>query len=189
MEIPTISWGLWKLGSEKSKSVDCKKVKPVSDCRKIQVSEGYVLNAQVPKYCTTDLPTNGKYLFRKCKQQASICGKQSIETSEPILVSTESNVIYHAAIIKLNGIKCRALLDTDSGSSYASEALIDLLKTSLVGKRYKTLTIYSTKNLKIYSAKIYDLKNEFTSFSTELNKFERELLLTLLNPKYNEKNK
>ena len=104
-----------------------------------------------------------------------------------MLASTESNVINHVAIIKPNGIKCRALLDTDSGSSYASETIFNFLKTSPIRKWYKTLTISSTKKLKIYSAKMHDLKNEFTTFSTELNKFEREVLLTLPNPKYNEK--
>ena len=45
-----------------------------------------------------------------------------------MLASTESSVIYPVAIIKGNCIKCRALLDTGSGNSYASEAIIDLLK-------------------------------------------------------------
>ena len=41
------------------------------------------------------------------------------------------------------------------------------------------------KKLRIYSAKIQDLKIEFI-FTIKLNEFEREVLLTLLNPKYNE---
>ena len=61
------------------------------------------------------------------------------------------------AIIKVNGIKCRALLDKDSGSSYASETIIELLKINPIRKEYKTietLTIATTKKLKINSAKI-----------------------------------
>ena len=41
------------------------------------------------------------------------------------------------------------------------------------------------KNIKICSVKIQELKNEF-SFTTKLKKLEREVLLTLPNPKYNE---
>ena len=82
------------------------------------------------------------------------------------------------AIIKVNGIKCRALLDKDSGSSYASETIIELLKINPIRKEYKTietLTNATTKKLKTYSAKIQDLNNEF-SFTTKLHKLEKEVL-------------
>ena len=64
-----------------------------------------------------------------------------------------------------------------SGSSYASEAIIHLLKINPIRKEYKTietLTNSTTKKLKIYSAKIQDLKNKFT-FTTKLIKLEREV--------------
>ena len=59
-------------------------------------------------------------------------------------------------IIKVNGIKCRALLDTCSGSSYASEAIIDLNKINLIRKEYKTTEILTKplrKNLKFIQQK------------------------------------
>ena len=46
----------------------------------------------------------------------------------------------------------------------------------------ETLTNSTTKKLKIYSVKIQEV-NEKYSFNTELNKLEREVLLTLPNPK------
>ena len=104
-----------------------------------------------------------------------------------MLVTTETNVTYPVAIIKVNGVKCRALLDKGSGSSYISESFIDLLKVNPVRKKYKiieTLTNSTTKKLKIYNLKVGNLDENF-SFQTELNKFEREVLVTLPNPKYN----
>ena len=56
-----------------------------------------------------------------------------------MLASTDSNVIYPVAIIKVNVIKCRVLLDTGSGSSYASEAINDLLKINPIRKRINLL--------------------------------------------------
>ena len=54
-----------------------------------------------------------------------------------MLASNKSSEIYPVAIIKvLNGNKCRALLDTDTGSSYASEGIIDLLKINPIRKKY-----------------------------------------------------
>ena len=49
-------------------------------------------------------------------------------------MTTETNLIYPVAIIKVNGVKCRALLDTGSISSYISESFIDLLKINPVKK-------------------------------------------------------
>ena len=87
---------------------------------------------------------------------------------------------------KKNGVKCCTLLDTGSRSSYASEGLLDYLKINPTRKQIKTaetLTNLTTKNIKIYSVKIQDV-NEKYSFSSELNKQERERLLTSPNPKY-----
>ena len=105
-----------------------------------------------------------------------------------MLVTTKANVTYPVAIIKVNDVKFRALLDTGSGSLYISESLIDLLKINPVRKEYKTietLTNSTTKKLKIYNLKVENLDENF-SFQTELNKLEREVLITLPNPKYNE---
>ena len=68
-----------------------------------------------------------------------ILRESSDETSEPMLDSTEPSVIYLAVIINGNGIKCRALLNTGSGSSYASEPIIDPLKINPTRKEYKTI--------------------------------------------------
>ena len=102
-----------------------------------------------------------------------------------MLGSTEASVIYPVAIINVNGIKCHALVDTGSGSSYSSEAIIDLLKISPIRKEYETIEISINLELKIYLVRIQDLKNEF-SFTTELNKLGRGVSLTLPKPKYNE---
>ena len=96
-----------------------------------------------------------------------------------MLVATEANVTYPVAIIKVNGVKCRALLDTGSGSSYISQSFIDLRKINPVRKEYKTIktiTNSTTKKLKIYNLKVENL-DENLSFQTELNKLEREVAL------------
>ena len=103
-------------------------------------------------------------------------------------MTAETNVTYPVAIIKVNGVKCRALLDTGSGSSYISESFINVLKINPIRKEHKTietLTNSTTKKLKIYNLKVENLDENF-SFQTELNKLEREVLITLPNPKYNE---
>ena len=60
-----------------------------------------------------------------------------------MLASIELSVIYPVAILKVNVIKCRTLLDTGSGSSYGSEALIDLLKIDPVSKEYQAIETWT----------------------------------------------
>ena len=74
-----------------------------------------------------------------------------------MLVTTEANVTYPVAIIKVNGVKCRALSDTDSFSWHISESFP-------VRKEYKTietLTNSTTKNFKIYNLKVENLDENF----------------------------
>ena len=101
-----------------------------------------------------------------------------------MLVTTETNVTHPVAIIKVNGVKCRALLDTGSVRSYISESFIDLLRINPVRKEYKTIEALAnstTKKIEIYGVKVENLDENF-SFQTGLNKLETEVLIT--NPKY-----
>ena len=41
--------------------------------------------------------------------------------------------------ININGVNCRIVLDTGSGSSYASEGLLDYLKINPTKKEIKTI--------------------------------------------------
>ena len=86
-------------------------------------------------------------------------------------------------MVKINGIKCRALLDTGAGSSYASSALIDHLKTT--PQRIEMMLGSATKRVEIYNVSV---SNESGSFSlqTEVTKIDRGELLTIDNPKYQE---
>ena len=51
----------------------------------------------------------------------------------------KSTVIYPVVVVEIQEVKCRALLDTDAGSSNASAALIDSLKIRLNNARYDKL--------------------------------------------------
>ncbi len=57
-----------------------------------------------------------------------------------LFATGEQGVVYPVVVVEVNGIKCRALLDTDAGSSYISGKLIELLKikpvTRVLTNRY-----------------------------------------------------
>ena len=138
------------------RSSDCKTAKTVTERRKILSDKKLCFNCTGAKYRTVEFRSTKTCLKCKNKHHTSICDKLADSKSEPMLVATEANVTYPVAIIKVNGVKCRALLDTGSGSSYISESFIDL-KINPVRKEYKTietLTNSTTKKLKIYNLKV-----------------------------------
>ena len=53
------------------------------------------------------------------------------------MMAAESLVIHPVVVVKVNYIMCRALLDTGTGSSYGSAALLDPLKLKPIKKETK----------------------------------------------------
>jgi hypothetical protein len=62
-----------------------------------------------------------------------------MKEQQPLLTTTESSDIplaYPVVVVNVEGVKCRALLDTGAGSSYASAALLNRLTNR---KRHKEI--------------------------------------------------
>ena len=136
------------------RSSDCKTAKSVTERRKILSNKRLCFNCTGAKHRAAECRRAKTCLKCKNKHHTSICDKLAESKSEQMLVSTEANVTYPVAIINVNGVKCRALSDTGSGSSYISELFIDLLKINPVRREYKTietLTNSTSKKLKIYN--------------------------------------
>ena len=86
----------------------------------------------------------------------------------------------------IEGIKCRALIDTGAGASYASSTLIDQMNKKPIRKQYKRIeTIMSlpTKSVPVYSVQFRDSDHLF-KFQTERNRLEKSVLSELPNPEY-----
>ena len=97
-------------------------------------------------------------------------------------------VCYPVVVVEVNGVKCRALLDTGAGSSYASGALINMLniKPVKVEQRRIEMMIGSvTKNIELYKVQAKSLESEFY-LEMQVSKIDREKLLVLENPRYSE---
>ena len=91
-------------------------------------------------------------------------------------------------LIKVDGITCRALINTEAGSSYASRNLINLLKKKLretKTKRVDMLITSQVTKLEMYDARIESLDEGF-SMKVKLTKVHEEKPLTVDNLKYQE---
>ena len=118
------------------RSSDCKTAKTVTERRKILSDKKLCFNCTGAKYRTVEFRSAKTCLKCKNKHHTSICDKLADSKSELMLVTTEANVTYPVAIIKINGVKCRALLDTGSGSSSMSESFIDRLKIKIYSEKF-----------------------------------------------------
>ena len=72
------------------------------------------------------------------RHHSSICDRNS--TADPqhstaaFLATTEMNIVYPTVFVKVNGITCCALLDTSTGSSYASATLTERINQQSIRK-------------------------------------------------------
>ena len=142
---------------------DCQAVETTSESRKLLSEKKSCFNCTKPKHRDPDCRSSKTCLICKNKHHTSICDKSLSTSTELLLTTTENNVIYPVATVKINGVKCRALLDTGFASSYASEDPLDYLKINPTRKEIKTietLTNLTNKKLKIYSVKIQDVNDK-----------------------------
>lgn len=93
-------------------------------------------------------------------------------------------VIYPVVVVEVNGIKCRALLDTGAGSSYASSAFLDHLRIRPLREEYQRLEMMLgsvNKAIGVYGVTIDSLDGNFR-LETEVTKVDRGSLLSLQTP-------
>ena len=105
-----------------------------------------------------------------------------------LVAQGEGKVIYPVVVVKAGGIKCRALLDTGAGSSYASAALLQRLNSKPERREFRKIEMMmqtSNKTIDVHKLEVTDVKDSFV-LKTEVTRVERSNLLSLPNPKYNE---
>ena len=101
-----------------------------------------------------------------------------------LLTTNTIHVKYLVVVIEVEGVKCRALIDTGTGGSCVSVRLISRLNKKPIrkeSKRIGTLMHLVVQKTAIYELHIKDTNHEFT-LKIESNKTEKEVLLDILNP-------
>ena len=100
----------------------------------------------------------------------------------------EVSVIYPVVVVVVDGIKCRALLDTGAGSSYASVALVERLNklpTHVEHKQIEMMLCSTIQKVRSYTVKVASVDGRF-EMTTKVNKVDEGVLLTVSNLRYEE---
>ena len=169
------------------KASDCESVKTVEERRKILSNKRLCFNCTGEKHRASDCRSKTNCQVCHKRHHTSICDNKQ---KEPGMTAAANNntVIHPVVVIKVEGVKCRALLDTGSSSNYMSSTLLDLIKKNPVRQEHKsieTLLGTSAQNINVYEVEISDVAEKF-SIKSEVNGVARKVLLNLPNPKYQE---
>ena len=92
--------------------------------------------------------------------------------------------ILPVVVVKVNGVMCRALIDTNAGSSYASGNLVDVFGKNLSevkSQRIHMLMASKTTRVQIYDAKVSSLDESF-KINVKVSKVNKPELLFVKNP-------
>ena len=106
-----------------------------------------------------------------CKQRhnSSICdrsttaGRQTTNSGGVALTATQEGekVCHPVVLVKLNGVTCRALLDTGATASYASGYFLDrlnLVPSRILTRQIQTIVGTVTKRNDTYNVQVSDTK-------------------------------
>ena len=173
------------------KTWECNKVQEVEKRRDILRQKRLCFNFTGSNHRATECQVKSGCRNCHSRHHTSICNKKSSDnkTRQPnqvMLATGAQGIIYPVVVVKVNGVTCRALLDTGAGSSYISSKLVDILKIKPVTMEYRQIDMMmasANKRIDIYSVEVKNLRGEF-KLGISVSKVERELLLSLTNPEY-----
>ena len=126
-------------------------------------------------------------LFCKRRHHTSICDKGNAGNSMTAMQIGDGPVVYPVVVVEVAGIKCRALLDSGAGSSYASAALLERIgaKPHHSGLRKIEMMLgASSRVMEVYRVKLNTVKGNF-EMEAEVTKVEEPHLM-IDNPRYKE---
>ena len=176
------------------KSIECQKINSTDERKRILAKRNLCFNCATPNHRAAECYSKSTCQHCRKRHHTSICDRKPIftsETGEKKTLMTASGCkegILPIIPIKVDGITCRALIDTGAGSSYASGKLISLLKKKpreTKTKRVDMLITSQVTKLEMYDARIESLDGGF-SMEVKLTKVHKGELLTVDNPKYQE---
>eukprot|EP00794_Sanderia_malayensis_P000965 gene965-biopygen216 len=175
----------------KHKSYECDKIQEVEKRRDILRQKRLCFNCTGANHRALECQVKSGCRNCHSRHHTSICDNRSNEnkTSHPtqvMLATGTQGIIYPVVVVKVNGITCRALLDTGAGSSYISSKLIDILKIKPVAREHRKIDMMmasANRKIDIYNVEVKSLKEDF-KLGVSVSKVERESLLSITNPEY-----
>ena len=189
-------------GDPAHKAVQCDKITDVSERRRILAKRGLCFNCATRPHRAAVCPSKSSCTICNRRHHTSICDQtknnddspgnnQPQQTSKgPVKKLMTDGVcgegIFPVVVIKVNGITCRALIDSGASSSYASAKLINLLNvkpSEIKRQRVDMLMSSCSSVLESYDVNI-SATDESYHMNVKVTKVEKGQLLSINNPEY-----
>ena len=165
------------------KTSECDSVTSVADRRKILSTKRLCFNCTGSKHRAFECRSKADCQKCKGRHHTSICDKG---TNQMLVTTGEGAVIYPVVVVKVDGIKCRALLDTGAGSSYISATLSEKLSKKPARREYRQIDMMmhsTSKRIDVYAVTVSNLRENF-ELNVNVSKVDKPVLLSLPNPGY-----
>ncbi|XP_068674447.1 uncharacterized protein [Montipora foliosa] len=122
--------------------------------------------------------------------RSTTAGRQTTTSGGVALTATQEGekVCHPVVLVKLNGVTCRALLDTGATDSYASGYILDrlnLVPSRTLTRQIQTIVGTVTKRTETYNVQVSDTKGNYT-IPLSANRIDQAELLCVENPNYRE---
>ena len=100
--------------------------------------------------------------------------------------TVSGQVIHPMVLVDVDGIRCRAILDTAASTSYASSSLVNALGKKMLRREAREIEmILGTKKitLEVYAAELKSINGDF-SMTAELTKLDKPVVTEVPNPDF-----
>ena len=167
------------------KSRECPRVVDVNERKKILATKRLCFNCTGARHRASECRSTSGCQRCKQKHHTSIC------MMKDKLLATEQGskpVVYPIVNVNVEGIECRALLDTGARSSYASAALLDRLPKRSQSKEVRKIEMMlgsTTREVSLSTINVASVDGE-EKLQVEVTRVERGKLFTIDNPHHSE---
>ena len=168
------------------KSTECTKVKSANGRKQILMKRHLCFNCTGASHRASDCPSRTNCSNCDKRHHTSICEHSEEEKNVILTASGNSEGVFPVVVVKVDGITCRALIDSGAGSSYASAQLIDLLHKKpheVKTKRVDMLMSSHVTKMETYEATVKSTDGDF-QMAVNLTKVNKGELLSIDNPHY-----
>ncbi|XP_028412467.1 uncharacterized protein LOC114535295 [Dendronephthya gigantea] len=177
-------------GDSEHKATQCTKIVESSERKKILARKGLCFNCATRKHRASECSSKTSCQHCAKRHQSSICEKR-LEThggdGELKIDGASDDGVFPVVVVKVKGVKCRALIDSGAGgSNYASAKLIKTLNTQpseVKSQRIEMLMATKTTRIEMYDTEISSLDESF-KLNVKVSKVDKPELLTVNNPSY-----
>ena len=163
------------------RSAECQNISSTNERKKTLSERRLCFNCTGKKHSAINCTNKHSCQICNKKHHTSICDSGN----QLMLTTCRGSVTYPLIVIKVQGVICRALINSGSGSSYVLVVLASKINKKTKKKEPKKIDMFhsTTKWVEILGVTIQNTEGNF-KLKTQLNKAEKDTLLSLPNPNY-----